>query len=244
MGDTIMRGEHEEHQSYAIIRLPRVARTRRRCRELRPSLLELEERVVLSSSMPGITGITFDTAGDVFVSYNSTVGSSTKSQSVAEFNSNGHLVNSAVFTTTGSAALPGALTSVGSSSLPSISSTTAILKLQPDGQLFVFDPVGGTSSQYDNLASYTANAANVYDLQTGAYANLSSLISLTGATFGDFGVYDSSLVVSAESNNWDFVLRLTYGSSGGAPRFWLPLQPATGFPTHPRGLPSTRRERC
>jgi hypothetical protein len=33
--------------------------------------------------------------------------------------------------------------------------------------------------------------------------------------FGDFGIYDNSLVVSAESNNWDFVMRLTYGSSGG-----------------------------
>ena len=52
-------------------------------------------------------------------------------------------------------------------------------------------------------------------MQTGASVDLSGQISLTGATYGDFGVYQNSLVVSAESNDWDFVMRVTYGSSGG-----------------------------
>ncbi len=191
-------------------------RSDRRGRQLRPCLLELEQRVVPSLTFPGIAGITFDTSGDVFVSYDSTGFSSQQQQSVAEVGSNGRLVSTSVFGTTGASAVPGALTTVGSSaSLPSVDSSSDILELQPDGQLFVFNPVSGTSSQYDNLPNYTANASNVFDVQTKASVNLSSQISLTGATYGDFGVYENSLVISAESNNWDFVMRLTYGSSGG-----------------------------
>ncbi len=194
----------------------------RRGRQLRPCLLQLEQRVVLS--IPGITGITFDTSGDVFVSYDSTGYSSQQQQAVAEFDINydslrSDLVNASVFSTTGASAVAGALTTVASSaSLPNIDSAASssnILELQPDGQLFVFNPVSGTSSQYDNLANYTANASNVFDVQTKASVNLSSQISLAGATYGDFGIYENSLVISAESNNWDFVMRLTYGSSGG-----------------------------
>src|SRR6202034_2666825 len=118
---------------------------------LRPSLLSLEPRVVLSL-FPGITGITFDASGDVYVSYNSTSRSSSQQQSVAEVSSAGDLVSSAVFSTTGASAVPGALATLGSSdSLPSTSSGE-ILELEPDGQLYVFNPSGGTSSQYADLA--------------------------------------------------------------------------------------------
>src|SRR4029077_16078691 len=105
-----------------------------------------------------------------------------------------------------------------------------------DGQLFVFDPVSGTSSQYDDLANYTTGASNVYDVQTRSSVNLSSQISLTGATYGDFGVYKNSLVVSAESNNWDFVMRLTYGSSGGAATVLVASPASDGLSASPEGV--------
>ena len=212
-------------------------RGERKGRRLRPCLLWLEQRVVPSLVFPGIVGITFDTSGDVFVSYDSTSEFSGQQQSVAEVGSNGRLVNSSVFSTTGASAVPGALTTVGSSaSLPNIDSSNDILELQPDGQLFVFNPVSGTSSQYDNLPSYTANASNVYDVQTNASVNLSSQLSLTGATYGDCGVYDNSLVISAESNNWDFVMRLTYGSSGGVATVLVASPASDGLPALPEGV--------
>src|SRR5271157_3682593 len=210
----------------------------RRGRQLRPCVLQLEQRVVLS--FPGIAGITFDTTGDVFVSYDSTGFSSQQQQSVAEVDSNGYLVNASVFNTTGASAVPGALTTVGSSaSLPSIDSTDSssnILELQPNGQLFVFNPVYGTSSQYDKLANYTANASNVFDVQTNASTNLSGQISLAGATYGDFGVYENSLVVSAASNNWDFVMRLTYGSAGGVATVLAASPASGGLSASPEGV--------
>src|SRR5262249_46300398 len=108
----------------------------RRGGRLRPSLLWLETRLVPSQTFPGIAGITFDTSGDVFVSYNSTIGSSGQQQSVAEVGSNGSLISSSVFATTGASAFPGALTTVGTSaSLPSINNSGDILELQPNGQL-------------------------------------------------------------------------------------------------------------
>ena len=146
-------------------------------------------------------------------------------------------VNASVFGTTGASAFPGTLTTVGSSaSLPSIAAPSDILELQPNGQLFVFNPVGGTSSQYDNLADDTANASNVFDVQTGASVNLSGQISLAGATYGDFGVYQNSLVVSAESNNWDFVMRVTYGSSGGVATVLVASPASDGLSASPGGV--------
>src|SRR5450755_2127716 len=103
----------------------------RRGRQLRPCLLQLEQRVVPSLTFPGIAGITFDTSGDVFVSYDSTTFFSSQQQSVAEVAANGFLVNASVFGTTCASAFPGAFTTVGSSaSLPSIS-PNEILELQP-----------------------------------------------------------------------------------------------------------------
>src|SRR5262249_50916350 len=142
-----------------------------------------------------------------------------------------------VFGTTGASAFPGALTQVGASaSLPSVSSGS-ILELQPNGQLFVFNTAAGTSSQYDNLPNDTLSASKAFDIQTGAPVNLSSQISLSNATFGDFGVYQNSLVVSAESNNWDFVMRVSYGSSGGGAATVLVASPASdGLTASPGGV--------
>jgi hypothetical protein len=187
----------------------------RRARRMRPCLLPLEQRVVLSLEFSGLAGVTFDTAGDVFVSYDSASRHSAQPQeSIAELDPNGNLLSAAVFTESGPSASPGDLVTVGSSaSLPGISNSTDILELQPNGQLFDFSSGGPASpASYDNLASDTPNATNVFNIQTGKYVNLSSDISLANATFGDFGLDGSSLVVSAESNGWDFVMRVTYGS--------------------------------
>jgi Bacterial Ig-like domain (group 3) len=211
-------------------------RNHRRRRQIRPSLLPLDERVVPSLTFPGIAGITFDTSGDTFVSYNSTTRDSGQQQSVAEVAADGYLASASVFSTTGASAFPGALYSVGSSaSLPSISSGD-ILELQPNGQLFEFSPVSGTSSQYDDLPLDSVSASSVYDVQTGAVVNLTSQISLTGATYGDFGVSDNSLVVSAESNNWDFVMTVTYGSSGGVARVLVASPVSGGLSASPGGV--------
>jgi subtilase family serine protease len=198
--------------------------------------MRLERRTVPAIAFPGINGITFDSSGDVFVSYNST-DSSGQQQSVAEVGSNGFLANSSVFSTSGTGASPGALTSVGtSSSLPNLSSSSDILELLPNGQLFVFDPAGTTSSQYDNLANLTAGASKVFDVQSGASVDLSTKISLANATFGDFGIYKNSFVVSAESNSWDFVMRVTYGSSGGVATVLAAAPASDGLSAAPEGV--------
>jgi MBG domain len=209
---------------------------RRRC-QFRPSCLPLEQRAVPALTFPGIAGITFDTSGDVFVSYDSSTVFSGQQQSVAEVNSSGFLSNASVFGTTGATAFPGALTNVGSgTSLPTLTSSSDILELQPDGQLFVFDPTNGASSQYDDLPNYTPNASNVFDVQTGASVNLTGQISLTNATYGDFGVYNNSLVIAAESNNWDFVMRLTFGSSGGLATVLVASPASDGLSGSPEGV--------
>ena len=208
----------------------------RRRRQLLPSLVQLEERLVMA--LPGIQGVAYDSSGDIFVSYDSSTAFSGQQQSVAELNPSGVVASYDVFGTTGASAFPGTLTTVNSSaSLPGVASGTSILELQPNGQLFVFNPGGPTSSQFDNLAGYTAAASKVYDVQTGASVNLSGQISLANATFGDFGVYDSSLVVSAESNNWDFVMRVTYGSSVPGTATVLVASPASdGLSASPEGV--------
>ena len=127
----------------ARIANPRVDRNRRR---FRPSLSGLEERIVPSLYFQGATGITFDSSGDVFVSYDSS-GFSGQQQSVAEVSSNGFLVSSSVFSTSGGSAFPGTLTTIGASAnLPSPSGAGDILELQPNGQLFIFNPVSGSSA--------------------------------------------------------------------------------------------------
>src|SRR5262249_10577201 len=138
-------------------------------------------------------------------------------QAVAEFSPSGRLVDPNVFGTTGTSAVPGVLTTVGSSaSLPGISSASEILELQPDGEIFAFNPVTGQGGAFDKLADDTGSGRRFFAGQSGSYPNLASTIDLAGATFGDFGVSGNSVVISAESNNWDFVMRVTYGAQGSA----------------------------
>jgi Bacterial Ig-like domain (group 3) len=223
-------------------------RRNRRARWTRPCVLELEPRVVLSQgqsqAIPGLAGVAVDTAGDVFVSYNSTPAhSSTPEESIAAFNLNYDLLSGAVFTESGASATPGDLNMATSSdSLPNVA-TGDILELQPNGQLFAF-ALGGAASPAanDNLASYAASESNVYDVQTGSYINLSdpptgSPVDLADATFGDFGVDGSSLVVSAEANDWDFVMRVTYGTGVPGTATILVASPASdGLTASPGGV--------
>jgi hypothetical protein len=192
-----------------VLRQPAPRRRRdRRDRELRPCLIGLEQRVVPSS------GITFDSSGDIYVSYASGV----DQQAVAEWsfpNSRGFTneLNPEVFTPT--SGTPGALATLQSAALPGTSAGD-MLELLPTGQLYDFNAASGSSFQYDNLATDNANASKVFDIQTGATVDLSNTISVSNATFGDFGVYQNSLVIAGASNNWDFVMRVTYGASSKA----------------------------
>ena len=192
---------------------PRSPGNRRR-RRLLPCLLQLERRTVPFVAFPQIAGIALDSSGDVFVSYNDFTLGAGQQQAIAEVDPNGFLTSASVFHTTGANAFPGALAIVGASDSVPNASTGEILELQPDGQLNAFNPSTGAGTTADNLASYTANASSVFDVQTGGDVNLSSTINLSNATYGDFGVYGNALVISAESNNWDFVLRLAYGAGG------------------------------
>jgi hypothetical protein len=119
--------------------------------------------------VPGIAGITLDATGDVFVSYDTAPGSSTMQASIEKFDPSGNLDFSTGIGMPGPSAAPGALATVGpSAALPSITGASddsaPILELHPGGQLFVVNPETGASSQYGNLASYTANALEVYDV--------------------------------------------------------------------------------
>ena len=221
-------------------------RRNRRARWTRPCVLELEPRVVLSQSqaIPGLGGVTVDTAGDVFVSYNSTAeNSSEPEESIAEFDLNYDLFDGALFTESGASAAPGDLIiTTSSDSLPNVAAGN-ILELQPNGQLFDFTPGGAPSpAAYDNLAAYAPSDSNVFDIQTGASINLSDPptgipVDLADATFGDFGVDGSSLVVSAEANDWDFVMRVTYGTDVPGTATILVASPASdGLTASPGGV--------
>ena len=222
----------------------RKSRGRRHRHQIRPDLFQLEQRVVLSYDFTGINGIALDTSGDLFISYNSTGRSSTPQESVAELaevvegnDTEYTLVSSAVFSNSGANASPGALSTLpSSSSLPFASSSSDILELQPDGQLFVFDPTDGSSSQVDDLANYTPNESNVYNVQTGASGNLGNQINLANAKFGDFGIYENSLVVSGVSNNLDFIMRVTYGSSSNVATILVDSSNSGGPSASPPGV--------
>jgi hypothetical protein len=212
-------------------------RGHRHDRRISLCLLPLERRTVPSQTFSQITGITLDSSGDVFVSYNDFSATAGQQQAVAEVAFNGSLINPTVVLTTGPNAFPGVLTPVGpSASLPNIQGAHEILELLPDGQLLAFDPGGTGSTTFDNLASYTAQASKVYDVQTGADVDLTGTISLANATYGDLGVLGSSLVVSAESNNWDFVLRLSYGAAGGVATVLAASPASDGRSASPGGV--------
>ncbi len=212
-------------------------------RKTLPCVWPLEDRVVPALVFPGIAGITFGASGIFYVSYNSTGNSSIPQESVAELdlvqNNQGissTLLNPSVFSTSGASALPGALTAVGSTaSLPGITANE-ILELEPDGQLLGYNPSTDVESPFDNLSDYTAVAAHVFDVQTGKSTDLSDTISLAGATYGDFDVFENSLVVAAESNGWDFVLRVSYGSSGGVATVLAASPIGPGLADAPQGV--------
>ncbi|WP_165226789.1 Ig-like domain repeat protein [Aquisphaera insulae] len=188
-------------------------------------------------TFPGIAGIVADSSGNLFVSYDSSTYYSGQKQSVAEVSASGYLLSSSVFGTTGTAAHPGALEAVGASpALPGITSSHAILELLPDGELDVFDPVAGTSSRYDNLATEAVNASSVYDVQAGATVNLGGQINLSNATYGDFGIRGNDLIVSAESNHIDFLLRVAYGPSGGTATVLVASSANDGLSASPGGV--------
>jgi hypothetical protein len=182
----------------------------RKVRRLHPNIAELEGRVV--PSFPGIAGITIDSAGDIFVSYDDSGFFTGQQQTIAEVSSGGFTRN--ILQTSGAHAFPGTLTTVGSSAAVPNLSAGEILELQPDGELLDVNPATGAGGTYDDLAGYTPDASHVFDVQTHSATDLDGTISLANATFGDFGIYRGALVVSAESNDWDFVMRLTYGAQG------------------------------
>jgi hypothetical protein len=91
-------------------------RGNRRRRQILPSLVQLEERVVPTTlTLPGIEGVTYDSSGDLYISYDSSTEFSGQQQAVAEVNSSGYVASYNVFGTTGASAFPGTLTAVSAS---------------------------------------------------------------------------------------------------------------------------------
>ncbi|MGA7499857.1 MAG: hypothetical protein WBX00_24265, partial [Isosphaeraceae bacterium] len=139
----------------------------------------------------------------------------------------------------GPKAFAGPLVTLGSSaSLPTLQSND-ILELQPDGELFAYRPSTGGSASYSSYGGNIFNASSVFDPQTSTYVNLNGTISLSNATFGDFGVDGSNIVVSGESNGWDFDMRVSYSLSNGN-LVWtdtvLVAAPLNGSTSSPTGL--------
>ena len=217
----------------------------RRGRRLRPCLLPLEPRVVPSLTFPGIAGITFDTSGDVFVSYNSTTRSSGQQQSVAEV---------------GVRRLPGQCQRLQHDRrvrgprrpdhgrvvglAPVHHSSGDILELQPDGQLFVFNPVSGTSSQYDNLAELHRECVECLRRPDGRLGQSQQPDQSGGRDVRRFRR------LREFAGDLRRVEQLGLRDAGdlrrhraGSPRSWPPRRPATGSRPRPGGSPSTRRGR-
>ena len=179
----------------------------------------LEERTLLSNlftTLPDPEGVTTGLYGDVYVSYNSSTSLSPQ-ESIAAYSSSGFLIDRTAMSESGPTDSPGPLVTLGSSESPSESLPTLdngdILEMQPDGQLFAFRPSTELSERYSDFQGTPFNATAVYDSQTKAPVDLNSTISLTGANFGDFGVDGNNLVVSVESNGWDFVMQTSYSEN-------------------------------
>ncbi len=188
---------------------------RRRCRLTAEAL---EQRTLLSTvfaSLPDATGLTTSSSGDVYVSYDDSnlLG---RQEAIAEFTSSGLELNSAVITVSGTYAFPGALTTLSSSAELPISGTNlylasgSVLELQPDGEMFDYNPATGASVKYFSFNSGSYADSSVYDTQTGQYIGLGSTISPATTTFGEFAVDGGNVLITGESNGWDFVVRATY----------------------------------
>ena len=112
------------------------------------------------ASLPDATGVTTSSSGDVYISYNDST-ELARQEAIAEFNSSGEELNSAVITVSGTYALPGALTTLSSSAALPISGTDldlaagSVLEMQPDGEIFDYNPGSGASAR---IASASAPA--------------------------------------------------------------------------------------
>ncbi len=181
-------------------------------RRFQPVAFLLEERALLSISVNDPIGVSSDPAGDIFISHDASTATQQR-EAVEEIPASGAPAFN-LFRLSGSEAHPGALVTLGSSAtLPNLSSG-AILELQPNGLLYAYAPSAGQVVEYENFALDSSDESNVFDVQTGTYRNLNATIALAGATFGDFDVSGSDLVVSAQSNGWDFVMRVSYSENG------------------------------
>jgi hypothetical protein len=210
-------------------------------RRFQPTALRLEERTLLSSlldNLPDPVGVATDSAGDVFVSYDASNSNSGRQAGVEEYPANGSQFEA--FWTTGSLAHPGPLVALDpSASIPNLQADD-ILEMQPDGELFAYRPSSGQVEKYDDFRNYSVNESDVYDLQTGRSLNLSGAINLSNAVYGDFGANGSNLLVSGESNGWDFVLRIAYTENDSSQVFdtlkVLVASPTSDGETAPKGL--------
>jgi len=193
---------------------------------------------LLSISVNDPIGVSTDPAGDLFISHDDSTPTEQR-EAVEEFPSGGGPAFN-LFRLAGPNAHPGALVTLGSSaSLPNLRSG-AILELQPNGDLFAYTPSTGQVAKYDSLADDSSNASSVFDIQTGTYRNLDGTIGLSGATFGDFAASGNDLVVSGQSNGWDFVMRVSYSENGSGDvtesLTTLIASPASDNSTQPGGV--------
>jgi hypothetical protein len=212
----------------------------------------LEERTLLSTliaSLPSSVmpngsdpvGVTTDSAGDVYFSYHEGTGSSGPIEAVADYTPNGqggYGFKANVMAWTGPNAVPGPLVTLQLwDALPNLQSED-ILELQPDGELFAYRPSTLASWEYGDFGGNAFNTSvdSVYDIQTKAPVNLNGTISLTAARFGDFGGSGSNLVVSAQSNGWDFVMQTTFTALGYSPWTVEVAAPTSDGSTVPKGL--------
>ena len=218
----------------------------RRGRRLRPCVLQLEERTVPSLTFPGIAGITIDSSGDVFVSYDSTTPFSGQQESVAEIGSNGFLASASVFSTSGPSAVParwrqsarprrsrGSVARARSSSSSRTgSSSTSIPRAGRRGRTTICR----TTPRMRRTSTTCRRARR---------STSPSQISLVGATYGDFGVYGRL------ARGLGGVERLGLCDAAGLrilgrawPRCSRRRRPRARPRPPPAGSPSTRLERC
>ena len=192
---------------------------------------------MLSITVNDPVGVSSDPAGDIFISHED-VGTSPE-EAVEESPASGAPAFN-LFRATGAEAYPGALVTLGSSdTLPNLSSG-AILELQPNGVLFAYTPATGSLVKYDNLADDSSDESSVFDIQTQTDISLSGTVTLAGATFGDFDASGNDLVVSAQSDGWDFVMRVSYTENGSGDvseaLTTLVASPASDNSTQPGGV--------
>ena len=214
----------------------------RRNRSLRnrfyPNTLRLEERALMTTVSADLPVGAVAESGIVFFSHYDPSDPGTNREDIGAFSATGAALSNVVIST-GSNALPGALQVLGSSAgqLNSAFESGDIVELQPDGELYAYRPTTGGSAYFGNLALLNASVSNVYDVQTSRLENFTGSISFSNAEFGDFGVYGNDLVVSGESNGFDFVARV--GCANGAPATATVLDSSAasdGGPVAPKGV--------